>query len=104
MGKSDPYVKVELRAQNGVTKGKIKQTSHKEQTLEPVWDEMKEFKKYELGDELHFEVWDKDFLPFNPDDPLGHAYLDANTVALGFDDWLLLQEAGDTQGKARLKV
>lgn len=104
MGKSDPYVKVELRGQNGVTKGKIKETNYKYQTLEPAWDEMLEFKNYELGDELHLEVWDKDFIPFSTDDLLGRAHINANDVALGFDDFIMLTEAGATEGQARMKV
>jgi len=112
MGLSDPYVKVELRGQNGVTKGKIKETGYKKQTLEPVWEEMVELKNYELGDELYFEVWDKDFGAIAAgksamgiaDDSLGKARLEANDVALGFEDWLMLSEAGDTEGRARLKV
>lgn len=103
MGKSDPYCKVELRDPNGVTK-KRKETKYIEQTLEPVWNQLIEFKKYELGDELFIEVWDKDFMPFNSDDLLGKVHLDANTVALGFDDWKMLDEAGDTQGAAKIKL
>ena len=35
----------------------------------------------------------QDFLPFSTDDLLGRAHINANDVALGFDDFIMLTEA-----------
>jgi len=115
LGKSDPYVKVFLKSGTGDLKGswineegEMKQghqeTNYIEQNLEPQWNEIVEFLDYEIGDYLYFEVWDKDFQMWQSDDILGKAEMNSNAVACGGEEVLKLQEAGDTEGKATLKV
>lgn len=115
MGKSDPYVKVFLKSDKGDLKGVWideegerkqghQETNYIEQNLEPQWNEIVEFLDYEIGDYLYFEVWDKDFQMWQSDDLLGQQEMNSNAVACGGEEVLMLEKAGDTEGKASLRV
>jgi hypothetical protein len=103
VGKSDPYVAVELRTKSGTRRGDAHRTSHKMDTLEPLWDETAEFQRFDAADRLFFEVMDKDPTG-KSDDRLGKAYLDVSQVLAGFSGSIMLTDAGSTQGKAKLLV
>jgi len=104
IGKSDPYVIVQLFGKDGKKKGEAKQTCCKKDTLEPVWDEVFEFREYTAGDELLFEVFDRDIKLTRPDDLLGKVRIDADQVSSGLNGDIILAEAGKTQGKAKLTL
>lgn len=114
MGLSDPYVKVGLKSREGVKRRQgpgdpektwMKQTTYKEQNLNPVWDEVLELYNYQMGDELFLEVWDKDFQPWQSDDLLGTARLSGDQVAYHFDGVAQLHEESDKPGtKQTLKL
>ena len=77
-GKADPYVHMSVHAD------RVVRSSVKSRTLEPVWDEIYQFKVYELESEsLTMEVYDKDDILHGGDDKIGTvtmplSLLDAN--------------------------
>jgi hypothetical protein len=104
-GKSDPYCIVYLVDSQGNKKENSQvQTNKLEQTLNPVWNhEIENVPDYDIGDKLYFKVMDWDPWP-KPHDDLGFAILGAQEICDGFEGDLLLEEAGDAQGKAKIKV
>jgi len=98
LGLSDPYVVATIPGKKNTTY----KTKYIEQDLNPVWNEQWEVPGFELGDTMKFTVWDKDFI--TSDDLLGRCSLSADELAGGFDGELMLDEAGDKQGKAFLKL
>jgi len=97
-GHSDPYCVCELWAKGAKAGKKAKvrarsKTKVIENTGSPIWNYEEVFDTYEAGDDLSFTVWDKDFGKF--DDLLGKAMLKSDVFhPHGFDDTLLLDEAG----------
>ena len=86
---SDPYCTVEI---DGKPETK-KQTVTKKKTLDPQWDQVFHFKKYEKGDWLMFEVYDEDYM--SADDLLGKAQLSPDQIMNCYDGPLVLSGAGD---------
>lgn len=68
--------------------------------LDPVWNQHAAFADFKVGDTLLFTVWDKD--TFKSDDLLGRASLSSEQFhPSGFDDELLLSDAGFEKRKKR---
>lgn len=101
-GSSDPYCHVELSGKTHTRQT----TAVIDKNLNPEWNEVFQFKDYEEGDGLHFEVWDKDppMLGLKSDDLLGKCSLDPHQVLRGYEGEILLTEAGDKEGKAKIFV
>mmetsp|Transcript_67942 Transcript_67942/g.196711 ORF Transcript_67942/g.196711 Transcript_67942/m.196711 type:complete len:905 (+) Transcript_67942:3-2717(+) len=69
--------------------------------LEPIWNHEQVMENWEPGDDLLFEVWDKDF--GKKDDFLGKCTLLATQFRDGFDGELTLMETGFV-GRAHLRL
>jgi len=101
-GKSDPYCVVQIP---GKENSKF-QTEYVPQNTDPVWNEKFVVTDYETTDCLEFKVFDWDPWP-KTHDFLGKVILNPQEHDFGFDGFdgeLVLQEAGDKQGLAKLKI
>lgn len=97
-GKSDPYCICEIK---GKPNSKF-QTLVIEDDLNPVWNRQEIMEDYVVGDDLEFEVWDKDY--GKKDDFLGRFTLTLEQFhPRGFEGEVRLEDAGKAK-EAFLKI
>merc|ERR1719331_1661209 len=102
LGKSDPYVIVQILGPDNSIKEEFK-TDTVKNTLRPTWNYQQDVLKYSAGDRLSFKVMDEDPWP-KPHDFLGKAVLSSeNFFPYGYEGALVLSEAGKGVN-ARLQV
>lgn len=103
LGKSDPYVTVELQGKPDSKK----KTSSITQTLEPEWNEILEIPYYVPGDRLLFEVFDWDAatqIGLKSDDLLGKCELDDYDIQANFEGEMVLTDVPDPKNKGLSKL
>lgn len=83
----DPYVQIYFPNINT----KIGETSHKNNTLEPVWNESADITVTASGQEIWFCVFDDDS-PLSNDDPM---YFSQNNSCMGFNNVIDFIKQGD---------
>uniref|UniRef100_A0A7S2GFV4 C2 domain-containing protein n=1 Tax=Alexandrium andersonii TaxID=327968 RepID=A0A7S2GFV4_9DINO len=97
-GKSDPYVHVKLKGKSEL----CAKTHHVNGSLEPVWDFVTPVHNYEEGDDLEFEVYDKNL--GMKDDFLGRASLEGSRFhKWGWEGELQLSDTGH-KGESFIRI
>jgi hypothetical protein len=98
-GKSDPYAVCQIM---GKPKSKM-QTKVLFRSLDPVWDEEDEIVGFDEEDNLHFEVWDFDYV--GAPDSLGHATIPNETFfPHGWAGPLYLTDCGGKQSYLQVEI
>lgn len=116
--KSDPYVRIEIAGDEERRKATRKKTNYIKQDLNPTWNEVLEIEDYQVEKDEDLDIWvfdmDDDIVSMaahamgKEDDLLGRVTIGADDIKSTFGcprrfD-LMLNEAGDKQGSAKLAI